>query len=53
MKILKTQTLRGPNYWSIRYPKLIVIRLDLEEMADALSNDIPDFYDGLVEILPS
>lgn len=53
MKILKTQTLRGPSYWSTRYSKLIVIRLDLEEMADVASNDIPDFYAGLVEILPS
>ncbi|MEO0536392.1 MAG: cyanophycin synthetase [Cyanobacteria bacterium P01_A01_bin.123] len=53
MKILKTQTLRGPSYWSTRYSKLIVIRLDLEEMAEVPSSEIPDFYDGLVEILPS
>ncbi|GAB4380341.1 MAG: cyanophycin synthetase [Elainellaceae cyanobacterium] len=53
MKILKTQTLRGPNYWSIRYKKLIVIRLDLEGLADVPTNEIPDFYEGLVEILPS
>jgi cyanophycin synthetase len=53
MKILKTQTLRGPNYWSIRYKKLIVVRLDLETLADQPSNELPDFYDGLVEVLPS
>ncbi len=53
MKILKTQTLRGPNYWSIRYTKLILIRLDLEELADQPSNQISGFYDGLVEALPS
>lgn len=53
MKILKTQTLRGPNYWSIRYKKLIVIRLDLEGLADTPSNQIPGFYEGLVEALPS
>lgn len=53
MKILKTQTLRGPNYWSIRYKKLIVIRLDLETLADTPSNEISGFYDGLVEALPS
>ena len=34
MKILKIQTLRGPNYWSIRRQKLIVMRLDLEDLAD-------------------
>jgi cyanophycin synthetase len=53
MKILKTQTLRGPNYWSIGYGQLIVIRIDLEDLTDRLSNDIPGFYEGLVTILPS
>jgi len=52
MKILKTQTLRGPNYWSIRYKKLIVIRLDLAELTNTLTNEIPGFYEGLVEVLP-
>ncbi|MBD2039037.1 cyanophycin synthetase [Leptolyngbya sp. FACHB-321] len=53
MKILKVQTLRGPNYWSIRRPKLVVMRLDLEELADKPSNVIPGFYEGLTEALPS
>lgn len=53
MRILKIQTLRGPNYWSIRRKKLIVMRLDLENLADTPSNQIPDFYEGLVEALPS
>ncbi|MBE9223609.1 cyanophycin synthetase [Cyanobacterium stanieri LEGE 03274] len=53
MKILKTQTLRGPNYWSIRRQKLIQMRLDLQDVAEKPSNDIPGFYEGLVEILPS
>jgi cyanophycin synthetase len=53
MKILKVQTLRGPNYWSIRRQKLIVMRLDLEELADSPSNLIPGFYEGLTEALPS
>ncbi len=53
MKILKVQTLRGPNYWSIRRPKLVVMRLDLEELADKPSDVIPGFYEGLTEVLPS
>ena len=53
MRILKTQTLRGPNYWSIRRHKLIVMRLALEELAEKPSNDIPGFYDGLINVLPS
>jgi cyanophycin synthetase len=53
MRILKTQTLRGPNYWSIRRQKLIVMRLDLEEVAHKPSNEIPGFYEGLETTLPS
>ncbi len=53
MKILKIQTLRGPNYWSIRRNQLVVMRLDLEELADKPSNQIPNFYEGLVKVLPS
>ncbi|MCA2940890.1 MAG: cyanophycin synthetase [Microcystis sp. M113S1] len=53
MKIIRTQTLRGPNYWSIRRDKLIVMRLDLEELAEKPSNEIPGFYEGLIDVLPS
>ena len=53
MKILQTQTLRGPNYWSIRRSKLILLRLDLEELAERPSDTIPGFYSSLVAALPS
>ena len=53
MKILKTQTLRGPNYWSIGYTNLIVARLDLEDLAESPSDTIPGFYDGLLTAMPS
>jgi cyanophycin synthetase len=53
MKILQTQTLRGPNYWSIRRSKLILVRLDLEDLADKPSDTISGFYDSLVAVLPS
>lgn len=53
MRILKIQTLRGPNYWSIRRHKLVVMRLDLEELAEKPSHEIPGFYEGLVAVLPS
>ncbi|MEW6494365.1 MAG: cyanophycin synthetase, partial [Cyanobacteriota bacterium] len=53
MRILKIQTLRGPNYWSIRRHKLVVMRLDLEELAEKPSNEISGFYEGLVAVLPS
>lgn len=53
MRILKTQTLRGPNYWSIRHPNLILIRLDLEDLEDRPSDQIPGFYEALADTLPS
>lgn len=53
MRILKIQTLRGSNYWSIRRQKLVVMRLDLEELADKPSSEIPGFYEGLIQVLPS
>ena len=53
MKILKLQTLRGPNYWSIRRHKLVVMRLDLEDLYERYTSDIPGFYKGLTEVLPS
>ncbi len=53
MKILKILTLRGPNYWSIRRHKLIVMRLDLENLANTPTNKIPGFYEELTKLLPS
>jgi cyanophycin synthetase len=53
MKILQTQTLRGPNYWSTHHSKLILVRLDLEGLADQQSNTLPRFYDGIAAALPS
>ncbi|NEP52045.1 MAG: cyanophycin synthetase, partial [Moorea sp. SIO3C2] len=53
MRIQRIQTLRGPNYWSIGHHKLIVMRLDLEELANTPSNEIPGFYKGLKIVLPS
>ena len=53
MRILKTQTLRGPNYWSIRHPNLVLMRLDLEDLADRPSDQIPGFYEAISATLPS
>jgi cyanophycin synthetase len=53
MKILSIQALRGPNYWSVSRPKLIQMRLDLEEMEELPSNKIPGFSKRLQEFLPS
>ncbi|MEO6330576.1 MAG: cyanophycin synthetase [Ginsengibacter sp.] len=52
MKILEIKILRGPNYWSIRRPKLIQMKIDLEEMEEKPSNEIPGFKHRLQNLLP-
>ena len=49
MKILKIQTLRGPNYWSIQRHQLVVLRLDLEDFQVQRIS----FYQNLCKVLPS
>ncbi|CAN1213109.1 cyanophycin synthetase [Tumidithrix helvetica PCC 7403] len=49
MKILKIQTLRGPNQWSIQRHQLVVVRLDLEDF----SKNIISFYQDVIKVLPS
>lgn len=45
--------MRGPNYWSIRRHKLIVMVLDLEEMEELPSNKIEGFPERLKAMFPS
>ncbi|PKA83206.1 cyanophycin synthetase [Ulvibacter sp. MAR_2010_11] len=53
MKIREINAMRGPNYWSVRRHKLIVMVLDLEEMEEIPSNKVPGFSDRLKEMFPS
>ncbi len=53
MKIVSINAMRGPNYWSIRRHKLIVMVLDLQEMEELPSNKIPGFAERLKEKFPS
>ncbi|MBL7739922.1 MAG: cyanophycin synthetase [Chitinophagaceae bacterium] len=53
MKILEIKVLKGPNYWSVRRPKLIQMKLDLEEMEQRPTNSIPGFRERLEKLLPS
>ena len=40
MKILEIRGMRGPNYWSIRRHKLIVMKLDIGEMEERPTDQI-------------
>src|SRR6187402_1999969 len=53
MRIDEIKVLRGPNYWSVRRPKLIQMKIDLEEMEQKPTNSIPGFLDRLKELFPS
>ncbi len=53
MKILDIRAMRGPNLWSIRRPKLIQMKIDLEEMEEKPTNKIPGFRDRLEKLLPT
>ncbi|HVM89205.1 MAG TPA: cyanophycin synthetase [Puia sp.] len=53
MKIIEIKVLKGPNYWSIRRPKLIQMKLDLEEMEHQPTNSIPGFRHRLEKLFPS
>ena len=53
MKILELKVLKGPNYWSVRRPKLIQMKLDLEEMEQRPTNTIPGFRERLEQHFPS
>ncbi len=53
MRILDLKVLRGPNYWSVRRPNLIQMKLDLEDMEARPTNLVPGFRDRLETTLPS
>lgn len=53
MQILEIKVLRGPNYWSVRRPRLIQMKLDLEELEQRPTHTIPGFLERLQQLIPS
>ena len=53
MRIREINAMRGPNYWSVRRHKLIVMVLDLEEMEERPSDKIEGFKDRLEAMFPT
>lgn len=53
MQIREICAMRGPNYWSIRRHKLIVMTLDLEGLEELPTNKIDGFYGRLKNMFPS
>ena len=53
MQILEIRTLRGPNYWSGYWKKLIIMRLDIEEYEDKPTDKLDGFYDRMDTVMPT
>ncbi|WP_018477474.1 cyanophycin synthetase [Pontibacter roseus] len=53
MKIIDLRIMRGPNYWSVEHPKIIVMKLALGELADKLTHEVPGFLSRLRRMFPS
>jgi cyanophycin synthetase len=53
MKILELRALRGPNYWSVRRPKLIQMKLDLEDMEQRPTSHVKGFRERLEATMPT
>ncbi|MFZ1528960.1 MAG: cyanophycin synthetase [Ferruginibacter sp.] len=53
MKILEIKVMRGPNFWSVRRPKLIQMKLNLEDLEQRPTNHIPGFLERLQQFMPS
>ena len=52
MEIIDLRIMRGPNYWSVKYPKIIVLKLDLNGYKDTLTSAIPGFGERVKNLLP-
>src|SRR5690242_2432590 len=53
MKIITIKVMRGPNYWSNYRQKLIVMKLDLEDLEDFPTSKIDGFAERLEKLMPS
>ena len=53
MKILDIKAMRGPNYWSVRRHKLIVMRLDIQDLEERPTDKIEGFSERLERMFPS
>lgn len=53
MNILEIRTLRGPNYWSGYWKKLIIMRLDIGAYEERPTDKIEGFYERMDSVMPS
>ncbi|WP_205503212.1 cyanophycin synthetase [Rufibacter psychrotolerans] len=52
MKIAEIRIMRGPNFWSVKHPKIVVLKLDMGEFDGVLTTHLPGFAQRLEEMFP-
>lgn len=53
MEILDIKVTNGPNYWSVKRHKLVVMLLDIGELEEKPTDKIPGFAERIKALLPS
>ncbi len=53
MEILDIKVTNGPNYWSVKRHKLVVMLLDIEDLEEKPTDKIPGFAERIKAMLPS
>jgi cyanophycin synthetase len=53
MKILDLKVMKGPNYWSVKRLKLIVMMLDIEDLEEKPTNKISGFHERIMAMFPT
>ncbi|MEX2351363.1 MAG: cyanophycin synthetase [Balneolaceae bacterium] len=52
IKILNINVMYGPNIWSVKRPRLIVMHLDIGELEFKPTNELEGFYERITTLLP-
>lgn len=52
MKVAEKRIMRGPNYWSVKHPKIIVLKVDLEDLANVTTGEVSGFAERLEAAFP-
>jgi cyanophycin synthetase len=53
MNILNVNVMSGPNVWSIKRPRIVVMELDIGDLEYQPTNEIEGFYERLKALIPS
>jgi len=53
MNILNINVMSGPNMWSVKRPRLVVMELDIGDLEDRPTNKIEGFYERITTLMPS